>query len=28
LGAVTLNPERDSIIKAHSDCIDKQPLAA
>jgi putative transposase len=28
IGAVTLNPERDSIIKTHSDCIDIQPLAA
>ena len=28
IGAVALNPERDSIIKAHSGYIDKQPLAA
>jgi putative transposase len=28
IGAVTLNPERDSIIKTHSECIDIQPLAA
>ena len=28
IGAVTLNPERDSIIKAHSGYTDKQPLAA
>ena len=28
IGAVTLNPERDSIIKAQSGYIDKQPLAA
>ena len=28
IGAVTLNPERDSIIKTHSECIDTQPLAA
>ena len=28
IGAVTLNPERDSIIKAHSECIDIQPMAA
>ena len=28
IGAVTLNPERDSIIKTHSGYIDKQPLAA
>lgn len=28
VGAVTLNPERDCVVKAHSDSIDKQPLAA
>ena len=28
IGAVTLNPERDSIIKTHSECNDIQPLAA
>ena len=28
IGAVTLNPERDSIVKTHSGCNDKQPLAA
>lgn len=28
IGAVTLNPERDSIIKSHSGFTDKQPLAA
>ncbi len=28
IGAVTLNPERDSIIKTHSECIDTQPSAA
>ena len=28
VGAVTLNPERDSIIKAHSPNNDSQPLAA
>lgn len=28
IGAVTLNPECASIIKAHSGYIDKQPLAA
>ncbi len=28
IGAVTLNPERDSVIKSHSDYADKQPLAA
>ena len=28
IGAVTLNPERDSIVKAHSGYTDKQPLAA
>ena len=28
IGAVTLNPERDSIIKTLSECIDTQPLAA
>jgi transposase InsO family protein len=28
IGPVTLNPERDSIIKTHSECIDTQPLAA
>ena len=28
IGAVTLNPERDSIIKTHSGYTDKQPLAA
>ena len=28
IGAVTLNPERDSIVKAHSEHIDKQLLAA
>ena len=26
--AVTLNPERDCVIKAHSACIDTQPMAA
>jgi len=26
--AVTLNPERDAVIKAHSGCIDTQPMAA
>jgi hypothetical protein len=25
---VTLNPERDSIVKTHSGYMDKQPLAA
>jgi len=28
IGAVTLNPERDSIVKTHSGYTDKQPLAA
>ncbi len=28
IGAVTLNPERDSIIKTHSGYTDRQPLAA
>ena len=28
IGAVTLNPERDSVIKAHLASADKQPLAA
>jgi putative transposase len=28
VGAVTLNPERDCVIKAHSDCNDIQRLAA
>jgi len=28
VGAVTLNPERDSIVKAHSGCNDIQQLAA
>ena len=28
LGAVTLNPERDSVVAAHSSADDKQPLAA
>jgi transposase InsO family protein len=28
IGAVTLNPERDSVIKTLSECIDTQPLAA
>ncbi len=28
IGAVTLNPERDCIIKTHSESIDIQPLAA
>jgi hypothetical protein len=28
IGVVTLNPERDSITNTHSDCTDKQPLAA
>ena len=28
IGAVTLNPERDSIIKTHSGYTDQQPLAA
>jgi putative transposase len=28
IGAVTLNPERDSIVKTHSGCTDRQPLAA
>ncbi len=28
IGAVTLNPERDRIVKTHSQDIDKQPLAA
>ena len=28
VGAVTLNPERDSVIKAHSGQTDRQPLAA
>ena len=28
IGAVTLNPERDSIVKKHSESVDLQPLAA
>lgn len=28
IGPVTLNPERDAIVKTHSECIDKQPMAA
>ena len=28
VGAVTLNPERDSVVKTHSENIDKQQLAA
>lgn len=28
IGAVTLNPERDSVVKTHSQSVDKQPLAA
>ena len=28
VGAVTLNPERDSVVKTHSEHIDKQQLAA
>lgn len=28
MGAVTLNPERDCVVKAHSQSTDKQPLAA
>lgn len=28
IGAVTLNPERHSVIKAHSDHSDREPLAA
>ena len=28
IGAVTLNPERDSIVKKHSESVDIQPLAA
>ena len=28
IGAVTLNPERDCIVKTHSQGLDKQPLAA
>jgi putative transposase len=28
IGAMTLNPERDSIIKMHSGYTDRQPLAA
>lgn len=28
IGAVTLNPERDSVVTTHSGCTDKQPLAA
>jgi putative transposase len=28
IGAVTLNPEREAIVKTHSNGIDKQPLAA
>jgi len=28
IGAVTLNPERDSIVKTHSESVDIQPLAA
>ena len=28
VGAVTLNPERDCLVKAHLVSIDKQPLAA
>lgn len=26
--AVTLNPERDSVVKTHSGSLDKQPMAA
>lgn len=28
VGAVTLNPERDHVVKTHSPSLDKQPLAA
>jgi putative transposase len=28
IGAVTLNPERDSVVKTHSATLEKQPLAA
>ena len=28
IGAVTLNPERDCIVKTHSQGLDEQPLAA
>ena len=28
IGAVTLNPERDCVVKTHSRSLDKQPLAA
>ena len=28
IGAVTLNPERDSVVKAHSRCNDIQRVAA
>lgn len=28
IGAVTLNPERDAVVKTHSESLDKQPLAA
>ena len=28
VGVVTLNPERDCVVKAHTNAIDKQPLAA
>jgi len=28
IGAVPLNPERDTTVKTHSGGIDKQPLAA
>ena len=28
IGAVTLNPERDAVVNAHSGSVDKQPLAA
>ena len=28
VGAVTLNPERDSVVEAHLKSKDKQPLAA
>jgi hypothetical protein len=28
IGAVTLNPERDAVVNAHLEALDKQPLAA
>ena len=28
VGAVTLNPERDAVVKTHSATLEKQPLAA